>query len=66
MTQYAKDSDYVESVESPKSMAVELPLPLRGAFVNVEKSFFELCVDSEQEVLKAPMEQDLEDLFGPR
>ena len=47
-------------------MAVEIPLPLLGAFANIEKSFFELCIDSGQQVLSAMMEQDREDLCGPR
>jgi transposase-like protein len=47
-------------------MAVEIPLPLLGAFANIEKSFFELCIDSGQQVLQAMMEQDREDLCGPR
>jgi putative transposase len=39
---------------------------LLGAFANIEKSFFELCIDSGQQVLSAMMEQDREDLCGPR
>jgi len=47
-------------------MVVEIPLPLLGAFANIESSFFELCIDSGQQVLQVMMEQDREDLCGPR
>jgi transposase-like protein len=47
-------------------MAVEIPLPLLEAFGSIESSFFELCIDSGQQVLQAMMEQDREDLCGPR
>ena len=66
MTKHAKNSNHLQAVELPKTMAVEIPLPLLGAFGNIEKSFFELCIDSGQQVLSAMMEQDREDLCGPR
>ena len=66
MAKHAKNSTHLQAVELPKTMAVEIPLPLLGAFANIEKSFFELCIDSGQQVLSAMMEQDREDLCGPR
>ncbi len=66
MTKHARNSKYLQAVDLPKTMAVEIPLPLLGAFANIEKSFFELCIDSGQQVLQAMMEQDREDLCGPR
>jgi len=66
MTKHAKNSSHLQAVELSKTMAVEIPLPLLGAFANIEKSFFELCIDSGQQVLQAMMEQDREDLCGPR
>ena len=66
MNKHAKKSDHLQAVDLPKTMAVEIPLPLLGAFANIEKSFFELCIDSGQQVLQAMMEQDREDLCGPR
>jgi transposase-like protein len=66
MTKHAKNSTHLQAVDLPKTMAVEIPLPLLGAFANIEKSFFELCIDSGQQVLQAMMEQDREDLCGPR
>jgi len=66
MTKHAKNSRHLQAVDQPTTMAVEIPLPLLGAFANIEKSFFELCIDSGQQVLQAMMEQDREDLCGPR
>jgi len=66
MNKHAKKSDHLQAVDQPTTMAVEIPLPLLGAFANIEKSFFELCIDSGQQVLQAMMEQDREDLCGPR
>ena len=66
MTKHAKKSVHPQAVNQPRTMAVEIPLPLLGVIANIEKSFFELCIDSGQQVLKAMMEQDREDLCGPR
>jgi len=66
MTKHARNSTHLQAVDLPKTMAVEIPLPLLGAFANIERSFFELCIDSGQQVLQAMMEQDREDLCGPR
>jgi transposase-like protein len=66
MIKHAKNSTHLQAVDLPKAMAVEIPLPLLGAFANIEKSFFELCIDTGQQVLQAMMEQDREDLCGPR
>ena len=66
MTKHAKNSNHLQAVDLPMTMAVEISLPLLGAFANIEKSFFELCIDSGQQVLRAMMEQDREDLCGPR
>ena len=66
MTQHAKNSNHLQAVDMPKTMAVEISLPLLEAFGSIENSFFELCIDSGQQVLQAMMEQDREDLCGPR
>ncbi len=65
MIKHAKNSNHLQAVDMPKTMAVKIPLPLLEAFGNIENSFFELCIDSGQQVLKAMMEQDREDLCGP-
>ena len=66
MTKHAKKSDHLQAVDLPKTMAVEISLPLLGVFTSIERSFFELCIDAGQQVLGAMMEQDREDLCGPR
>ena len=66
MTKHAKKSDRLQLVDSPKTTIVEVPLPLLGALANIEQTFFELCIDAGQQVLASMMEQDREDLCGPR
>ena len=66
MTKHAKKSDHLQLVEGPKTATVEIPLPLLGAFTNIERSFFDLCIDAGQQVLASMMEQDRENLCGPR
>jgi transposase-like protein len=66
MTKRAKKSDHLQVVDLPKMTTVEIPLPLLGAFANIENSFFDLCIDAGQQVLGAMMEQDREELCGPR
>jgi putative transposase len=65
MTKHARKSDHLQLVDDPKTAAVEIPLPILGAFSSIERSFFELCVDAGHQVLLAMMEQDREDLCGP-
>ena len=65
MTKHAKKSSHLQAVEEPTTTAVEIPLPLLGVIADIEQSFFELCIDSGQQVLRAMMEQDREDLCGP-
>ena len=66
MTQHAKKSDHLQLVDVPRTTIVEIPLPLLGALGKVEQSFFELCIEAGQQVLASMMEQDREDLCGPR
>jgi hypothetical protein len=66
MSKHAKKSAHLQLVDHPKTTTVEIPLPLLGAFGHIERSFFELCVDTGQQVLAAMMENDREDLCGPR
>jgi transposase-like protein len=66
MTKHAKKSDHLQLLDPPKTTMVEVPLPLLGAFANIENSFFDLCVNAGQQVLGAMMEQDREELCGPR
>ena len=66
MTKHAKNSAHLQLVDLPKTTTVEIPLPLLAAFGNIENSFFDLCFDAGSQVLTALMEQDREDLCGPR
>ena len=66
MTKHANNSDHLQMVERPQTTTVEIPLPILGAFANIENSFFELCFDAGSQALTAMMEQDREDLCGPR
>jgi len=66
MTKHARKSDHLQLVDVPKTAIVEIPLPLLGAIGKIERTFFELCVDAGQQVLASMMEQDREDLCGPR
>ncbi len=66
MTKHANNSDHLQMVDLPKTTTVEIPLPLLAAFGNIENSFFDLCFDAGSQVLTAMMEQDREDLCGPR
>jgi transposase-like protein len=66
MTKHAKNSRHLQVVDLPKTTTVQIPLPLLMAFENIENSFFELCFDAGNQVLTAMMEQDREDLCGPR
>ena len=66
MAKHAKKSSHLQIVDLPKTATVEIPLPLLGAFANIENSFFDLCIGAGRQVLGAMMEQDREDLCGPR
>ena len=46
MTKHAKKSDPLQLVEAPKTTIVEIPLPLLGALGNIERTFFDLCVNA--------------------
>jgi putative transposase len=66
MTKHAKKSDHLQLVDLPKPTTVQISLPLLQAFENIENSFFALCINAGQQVLGAMMEQDREELCGPR
>jgi putative transposase len=66
MKKHAKNSPHLQIVDLPKTTTAEIPLPLLAAFGSIENSFFDLCFDAGSQVLTAMMEQDREDLCGPR
>jgi transposase-like protein len=65
MSKHAKKSTHLQMVDLPKTTTVEIPLPILGAFANIENTFFDLCFHAGSQVLTAMMEQDREDLCGP-
>jgi putative transposase len=66
MAKHAKKSDHLQLVDLSKTTAVEIPLPLVGAIASIEDSFFDLCIRAGRQVLGAMMEQDREEICGPR
>jgi transposase-like protein len=66
MTKHAKKSAQLQLVDLPRTTSVEIPIPLLNVFANIESSFFEFCIETGQQVLFAMMEQDREELCGPR
>ncbi len=66
MKKNAKNSEHLQLVDEVATATVEIPLPILGAYASIERSFFDLCVNAGQQVLTAMMEQDREDLCGPR
>jgi transposase-like protein len=66
MAKHASKSSHLQLVDSPKTVAVQVPLPVLGALANAENAFFDLCVDVGQQVFSVLMEQDREALCGPK
>src|SRR5262245_65579350 len=55
-----------EAVASPAVATVQLPLPLLDVLRDTRTAFFGLCLDAGQQVLRTMMEQDREQLCGPK
>ena len=55
-----------EELASPRVATVQLPLPLLDVLQDTRTAFFGLCVDAGQQVLRTMMEQDREQLCGPK
>ena len=66
MANHANKSSRLQLVDSPKSVAVQVPLPVLGALANAENAFFDLCVEVGQQVFSVLMEQDRESMCGPK
>ena len=66
MAKHASKSSHLQLVDSPKSVSVQVPLPVLGALASAENAFFELCIDVGQQVFSVLMEQDREALCGPK
>jgi putative transposase len=55
-----------EAVTSPPVATVQLPLPLLDVLADTRTAFFGLCLEAGQQVLRTMMEQDREQLCGPK
>jgi hypothetical protein len=66
MSKHASKSSHLQLVDSPKTVGVQVPLPVLGALANAENTFFDLCIDVGQQVFSVLMEQDREALCGPK
>jgi transposase-like protein len=66
MAKHANKSSHLQLVDLPKSVAVQVPLPVLGALASAENAFFDLCIDVGQQVFSVLMEQDREALCGPK
>ena len=55
-----------EAVASPTVATVQVPLPLLDVLADTRTAFFGLCLDAGQQVLRTMMEQDREQLCGPK
>jgi transposase-like protein len=55
-----------EALASPPLATVQLPLPLLDVLADTRTAFFGLCLDAGQQVLLTLMEQDREQLCGPK
>ena len=66
MAKHASPSAHLQVVESPKSVAVQIPLPVLGALVDGKSALFDLCVSVGQQVLGVLMEHDRDTCCGPK
>jgi putative transposase len=55
-----------EVLASPPVATVQVPLPLLDVLADTRTAFFGLCLDAGQQVLRTMMEQDREQLCGPK
>jgi len=55
-----------EGLASPPVATVQVPLPLVDVLTDTRTAFFGLCLDAGRQVLRTMMEQDREQLCGPK
>src|SRR5262249_36486036 len=55
-----------EGLAWPAVATVQVPLPLLDVLADARTAFFGLCLDAGQQVLRTMMEQDREQLCGPK
>ncbi len=66
MAKHASPSADLQVLESAKTVAVQIPLPVLGALVDAKSALFDLCVGVGQQVLGELMEHDREICCGPK
>ena len=66
MAKHASKFSPLQIIEPPRTIPVQVPLPVLGVLANAESAFFDLCIDVGQQVFSALMEQDREVLCGPK
>jgi putative transposase len=66
MAKHASKSSHLQLADLPKTVDVQVPLPVLGALANAESAFFDLCVDVGKQVFSVLMEQDRETMCGPK
>ncbi len=66
MAKHASPPAHLQVVESPKTVAVQIPLPVLGALVDAKSALFDLCVGVGQQVLGVLMEHDRDTFCGPK
>src|SRR5213593_5223081 len=54
------------ALASPPVVTVQLPLPVLDVLADARTAFFGLCLDAGQQVLRTLMEQEREQLCGPK
>jgi len=66
MAKHASPSADLQVVEFPRTVAVQLPLPVLGALTSAKGALLDLFVGVGQQVLGALMEHDREEFCGPK
>ena len=66
MAKHASPSPDLQVLESSRTVAVQIPLPVLGALVDAKSALFDLCVGVGQQVLGELMEHDRERICGPK
>ena len=66
MAKHASKFAALQVLEPPRTMSVQVPLPMLDVLADAHNAFFDLCVDVGQQVFSTLMEQDREVVCGPK
>ncbi|MGH2375124.1 MAG: IS256 family transposase [bacterium] len=66
MAKHASKFTALQVLEPPRTTSVQVPLPMLDVLANAHNAFFDLCIEVGQQVFSALMEQDREELCGPK